>query len=86
MFKDLGLIGWSVLVSGAVVTSLQYFGYMIALIGVTAYSAYKRAQQQEAASSKELMPVATSRGGKGTAEEQETLSAPLKTEEDEESR
>lgn len=47
VFKDLGLIGWSVIVSGAVVTKLQYVGYAVALVGVTGYSAYKRAQQQK---------------------------------------
>jgi hypothetical protein len=52
VFKDLGLIGWSVVISGAIVTKLQYVGYLIALVGVSGYSAYKRAQQQTAASSK----------------------------------
>ena len=42
VFKDLGLILWSVVVSGAVVTNVQYVGYAVALAGVTAYSAYKR--------------------------------------------
>lgn len=35
VFKDIGLIVWSVAVSGAVVTRLQYLGYGIALVGVT---------------------------------------------------
>ena len=43
-FKDVGLIAWSVLVSGAVVTPLQYVGYGIALVGVIGYSEYKRRQ------------------------------------------
>ena len=46
VFKDIGLIVWSVLVSGAVVTNLQYFGYFIAVVGVSLYSSYKRAQSQ----------------------------------------
>jgi len=42
--KDLLLIAWSVVINGAIVGSLQYVGYAIALSGVTGYSAYKRAQ------------------------------------------
>ena len=42
VFKDVLLILWSVVVSGAVVTPLQYFGYAIAIIGVSGYSHYKR--------------------------------------------
>jgi len=42
VFKDIGLILWSVFVSGAVVSKLQYVGYAIALVGVTGYSQYKR--------------------------------------------
>ena len=45
VFKDIGLILWSVAVSGAVVTQLQYAGYAVAIVGVSAYSAYKRALQ-----------------------------------------
>ena len=45
VFKDVGLVLWSVLVSGAVVTHLQYVGYGIAIWGVSAYSAFKRGQQ-----------------------------------------
>ena len=44
VFKDLLLIGWSVAVSGAVVTPLQYAGYLLALIGVWGYTSYKRKQ------------------------------------------
>ena len=44
VLKDLLLIAWSVAISGAVVTEVQYLGYAIALAGVTGYSAYKRAQ------------------------------------------
>lgn len=47
VFKDLLLIFWSVMVSGATVTPVQYFGYALALAGVTGYSNLKRAQQQE---------------------------------------
>ena len=46
-----GLILWSVYVSGAVVTPLQYVGYGIALAGVVGFSEYKRAH---AAASKVL--------------------------------
>jgi len=42
VFKDLLLIGYSVVVSGAIVTPTQYFGYVIALVGVTWYSQYMR--------------------------------------------
>ena len=49
VFKDVLLILWSVVISGAVVTKMQYFGYTIALLGVTGYSAFKRAQQAAAA-------------------------------------
>ena len=45
VFKDLLLILWSVAMSGAVVTTTQYMGYTIAVIGVWCYSTYKRAQQ-----------------------------------------
>lgn len=69
VFKDLGLIGWSVAVSGAVVTSLQCFGYGVALLGVTGYSAYKRAQQENAAKSKEGADPKHSGGGATTSEE-----------------
>jgi len=47
VFKDVLLIIWSVLISGAVVTHVQYVGYGIALVGVCGYSSYKRAQQQQ---------------------------------------
>ena len=47
VFKDIFLILWSVVVSGAVVTHLQYFGYALAIAGVSGYSAYKRAQQSQ---------------------------------------
>jgi cell division protein FtsB len=74
-----------VLVSGAIVTSLQYFGYLVALVGVTGYSAYKRSQQQVAAQPKELGPAVDSQHrGKGTTEEQMTLSMALDTEEEDE--
>ena len=71
VFKDVGLILWSVVVSGAVVTKLQYVGYAVVIVGVSAYSAYKRAQQQatppaagsdlqrsSAAASEEAQPLA----------------------------
>ena len=69
VFKDVGLILWSVLLSGAVVTQLQYFGYAIAIVGVTAYSAYKRSaaaakppsaaeQSAEARGGEEAQPLA----------------------------
>jgi len=45
VFKDLLLIVWSVLVSGAIVTPIQYAGYFIAFSGVTGYTAYKRSMQ-----------------------------------------
>ena len=38
-----GLILWSVYVSGAIVTPLQYVGYFVALVGVVGFSEYKRA-------------------------------------------
>ena len=44
VFKDLFLIFYSVVVSGAVVTPLQYGGYSIALAGVVAYTRYKTAK------------------------------------------
>ena len=50
VFKDILLIVWSVVVSGALVTPLQYCGYAIAIVGVSAYSRYKRNQQQSAQS------------------------------------
>ena len=49
VFKDLLLILWSVAVSGAIVTPVQYLGYAIAFSGVTGYTAYKRAEQNKAA-------------------------------------
>ena len=51
--KDLLLIIWSVVVSGAVVTGLQYVGYAIAFSGVTGYSAYKRAAAAAAKAAQE---------------------------------
>ena len=50
VFKDILLIVWSVVLSGALVTPLQYCGYAIAIVGVSAYSRYKRNQQQSAQS------------------------------------
>lgn len=47
VFKDLLLILWSVVVSGAIVTPTQYFGYAIAVAGVSAYSHYKRTQASQ---------------------------------------
>ena len=35
VFKDVGLILWSVAVSGATVTRLQYGGYTVAIVGVS---------------------------------------------------
>jgi len=51
VFKDLLLILWSVIVSGAIVTPTQYMGYAIAFSGVTGYTAYKRSAQLKAAES-----------------------------------
>jgi len=48
VFKDLLLILWSVIVSGAIVSTTQYFGYAIAFSGVTGYTAYKRTVQAKA--------------------------------------
>lgn len=42
--KDLLLIGWSVVVSGALVTPSQMAGYCVALAGVSGYTRYKRQQ------------------------------------------
>jgi len=39
--KDLLLIAWSVTISGASITSTQYFGYTIAMIGIITYTRYK---------------------------------------------
>ena len=47
--KDLLLIAWSVVMHGALVGSLQYFGYSIAFSGVVAYTAYKHQQGAAAA-------------------------------------
>jgi len=41
VIKDLILIGYSVVVSGAMVSATQYSGYFLAFVGVTAYSSYK---------------------------------------------
>ena len=41
VIKDLILIGYSVVVSGAMVSTTQYSGYFVAFVGVTAYSSYK---------------------------------------------
>ena len=46
--KDLLLIGYSVVLSGARVSSVQYFGYAIAFFGVTAYSRHKQRLQAQA--------------------------------------
>ena len=66
VFKDIGLIVWSVLVSGAVVTELQYVGYAVALAGVTGYSSYKRA---EAAAKLAIKPIDTTAEERGEQEE-----------------
>ena len=44
VIKDLILIGYSVAVTGAMVSTTQYSGYFVAFIGVTAYSSYKPLQ------------------------------------------
>ena len=62
VFKDVGLILWSVVVSGAIVTRMQYAGYAVAIVGVSAYSAYKRAQQQASAASASAVPEVVKRG------------------------
>jgi len=49
VFKDILLIVWSVAVSGAIVTPIQYAGYAVAIAGVSGYSRYKRRQQQQPA-------------------------------------
>ena len=41
VIKDLLLIGYSVTVSGAIVSTTQYGGYFVAFVGVAAYSSYK---------------------------------------------
>ena len=46
--KDLLLIGYSVALSGAKVSALQYCGYAIAFAGVTSYSRHKRQLQAQA--------------------------------------
>ena len=46
--KDLLLIGYSVVLSGARVSAAQYCGYAVALVGVTAYSRHKRQLQAQA--------------------------------------
>ena len=48
VFKDLFLIGWSVVVSSAVVSATQWTGYGVAMVGVLGYSHYKRAKQAAA--------------------------------------
>eukprot|EP00316_Scyphosphaera_apsteinii_P026070 CAMPEP_0119316362 /NCGR_PEP_ID=MMETSP1333-20130426/39434_1 /TAXON_ID=418940 /ORGANISM="Scyphosphaera apsteinii, Strain RCC1455" /LENGTH=124 /DNA_ID=CAMNT_0007321985 /DNA_START=758 /DNA_END=1132 /DNA_ORIENTATION=+ len=47
--KDVLLIAWSVMVSGATVTSVQCAGYSLALGGAIFYSHEKRRQQANAA-------------------------------------
>jgi len=61
VFKDIGLILWSVYVSGAIVTPLQYVGYGVALAGVVGFSEYKRAM---AAAAKVLPSAACSNAEK----------------------
>jgi len=46
--KDLLLIGYSVAVSGARVGPMQFSGYAVAFVGVTAYSNHKRSLQAKA--------------------------------------
>lgn len=46
--KDLLLIGYSVTLSGARVSAVQYFGYAVAFVGVTAYSRHKQRLQAQA--------------------------------------
>ena len=83
VFKDIGLIFWSVLVSGAVVTHLQYAGYLVAVIGVSLYSAYKRAQQTAAPSQAPTAPqppvkrgYSDVRASGAAAEEAQPLASP----------
>jgi len=42
VFKDLLLIVYSVVVSGAIVRPVQYFGYAVAVVGVSLYSHHMR--------------------------------------------
>ena len=64
---------------------VKHSAVLVALVGVTGYSAYKRSQQQVAAQPKELGPAVDSQHrGKGTTEEQMTLSMALDTEEEDE--
>jgi hypothetical protein len=74
------LIGWSVVISGAVVTELQYAGYGVALCGVLGYSAFKRAQHVAAAAAvpgtkrsialEEAMPLAVAPSASPSAEDE----------------
>lgn len=82
VFKDLLLILWSVAMSGAVVTSTQYMGYTIAVIGVWCYSSYKRAQQAAKAKAAKAAESLTSgremsERGLTEAEDGETFSEEL---------
>ena len=59
--KDLLLIGYSVVLSGARVSAAQYCGYAVALVGVTAYSRHKR-QLQAQAQAQALADMAETQG------------------------
>ena len=61
VFKDILLIVWSVAISGAIVTPVQYGGYTIAVVGVSGYMAFKRQQQQQ------VKVVATAEGGRSAS-------------------
>ena len=76
VFKDIGLIVWSVLVSGAVVTNLQYFGYFIAIVGVSLYSSYKRAQSQATPPPAEPAPEPSDAEAQPLAPSNEPTAAP----------
>ena len=71
VFKDLLLIGYSVVVSGAVVTSLQYGGYAIALTGVIAYTRYKNSKAPPAPMrTASQQPISPAGGGTETKDEE----------------
>ena len=70
VFKDILLIGYSVVVSGAVVTSLQYGGYAIALTGVIAYTRYKNSKAPPAPMRTAAQPISPAGGGTETKDEE----------------
>ena len=70
VFKDLLLIAWSVLISGATVTPVQYMGYAIAIVGVSWYSHYQRTKKATSAAE----PASVAPLKSEAAEESEPLS------------